>query len=190
MSSARSDKSDTIKEQLQKKTVSLEKEVDELKENLQKQISINESHRTKVSDDFEKWNKQKHFQQMSEKLRTKLKEKTDECDKLQQTCAGYRILIEKLEREKHLLEGKIKSIKSLGANTDVLRYETLEVENSKLQSDVQLLRSKLELQQHCSGGLGTVVLQEKLENQERKLAMLELSSKVFINFKKPAMCYY
>lgn len=174
--SARSDKSDkSIKEQLQKKINLLEDEIIQLKTNLANQISINESHRKKIEEDFDKWNKQKHWQQTAEKLKSKLKTKESDFEKLQQTCSGYRILIERLEREKFNLEHKLKHLKT--AN-NVNEIESLRAENMKLVAENESLCSKLEMQQHHSGGLGAAMLQEKLEAQERKIAVLELSAKV------------
>lgn len=177
--SARSDKSDkSIKEQLQKKINSLEKELEETRENLEKQAAFNETHKLKMNEDFEKWKKQKHWQQLAEKLKLKLKEKEDVNEKLQETCNGYRILIQRLEREKRSLEVRLKSYRTGNPQTLHSQIENLRSENVKLQADVEVLNSKLEISQHHSGGLGAAMLQEKLEAQERKIAMLELAAKV------------
>lgn len=184
MLSARSDRSDSSREQqLIKKASSLERDVDELKEKLEKQIAINESHRVKVDEDFDKWNKQKQWQQTAEKLKMKLKDRNEEYDKLQHTCSGYRILIERLEKEKYSLENRIKYLKNRNINASCNnQLEALELENVKLLSQVDMLTSKLDMQHHHSGGLAAAMLQEKLEAQERKIAVLELSAKV--NFLK------
>nr|XP_022901566.1 centrosomal protein of 290 kDa isoform X1 [Onthophagus taurus] len=173
-SSLSSQKSD-IKDQLYKKITSLENENLELKENLRQQFQINETHRIKVAEDFDKWNKQKQFQQTADKLKIKLKEKSEECEKLQQTSAGYRILIEKLEREKHALEMKIKNFKTTSETTN--KNELLQIENARLSAEIEAVNAKYEMAQHHSGGLGAVMLQEKLEAQERKIAILELAGK-------------
>lgn len=180
MMSARSDKSDsTIREQnLQKKVSNQEEEIEQLKNQLEKQLTINEAHRIKVGEDFDKWNKMKHFQQLADKFKGKLKAKEEECSKLQHTCSGYRVLIERLEREKHGLEARVKTLKNSCTNITVNRLEHLEMDNMKLRGEVEILTSKLEMQHHHSGGLGAVMLQEKLEAQERKIAVLELSAKV------------
>lgn len=84
-----------------------------------------------------------------------------------------------MEREKHNLEVKIKTLK--GTNSIVIdsnRMEMLDLENEKLRVEMEALMSKLQMQQHHSGGLGAAMLQEKLEAQERKIAVLELASKV------------
>lgn len=177
--SARSDRSDSSREQqLIKKSTSLEKEVEELKDKLDRQVAINETHRMKVDDDFNKWNKQKQWQQTAEKLKNKLKERNEECDKLQHTCSSYRVLIERLEKEKYSLENRIKQLKNRANNPHNNHLENLEMENVKLLSQIDLLTSKLDMQQHHSGGLAAAMLQEKLEAQERKIAILELSAKV------------
>lgn len=182
LSSARSDKSEkSIKEQLQKKITSLENELADVKDNLEKQVAINENHKVKMNENFERWKKQKHWQQMSEKLKEKLKEKEEAYEKLQQTCSGYRILIERLEREKHSLETRLKVFKSGNPLAMHSQIEILRSENIKLEATVEVLNSKLEMSQHHSGGLGAAMLQEKLESQERKIAILELAAKVIKN---------
>jgi hypothetical protein len=60
------------------------------------------------------------------------------------------------------------------------RVEALELEKNKLQVEVATLQSKLEMQQHHSGGLGAAMLQERLEAQQRRIAALELAKKVSI----------
>lgn len=182
MLSARSDKSSdssSREQQLVKKTVNLEKENEDLKEKLNKQISINEAHRVKVDEDFEKWNKQKQWQRQVEKLKNKLKARNDEFEKLQATTAGFRLLIERIEKEKRTLEHRLKIMKShnIHANANQ-QFENLALENSRLESQIELLQSKLNAQQHHSGGLAAALLQEKLEAQERKIAVLELAAKV------------
>lgn len=149
-----------------------------MKDNLDKQAAFNETHKLKMNEDFEKWKKQKHWQQLAEKLKTKLKEKEDANEKLQDTCNGYRILIQRLEREKHSLEARLKTFRITNPHTIHAQVENLRSENIKLQAEVEVLNSKLEISQHHSGGLGAAMLQEKLEAQERKIAVLELSAKV------------
>lgn len=178
-SSARTDRSDrSSKEQQQKKIATLEKELEEVKHNLDRQIAINESHKIAVAEDFEKWKKQKHWQQTADKLKAKLEEKTLELEKLNQTCSGYRILIERLEREKHNLETKVKNLKSSNIIIDGNRMEMVQLENEKLKAEIEALASKFQIQQYHAGGLGAAMLQEKLEAQERKIAVLELTSRV------------
>ncbi|KAG5876194.1 hypothetical protein JTB14_001937 [Gonioctena quinquepunctata] len=177
---ARSDRSEkSVKDQLQKKITTQENELAQLKQTLSEQMAMNETHRVQASEDFDKWKKMKHWQQTTEKLKNKLKERDAEFEKLQQTSAGYRMLIERFEREKHNLENRIKSLKCANVNVpDFKELEILRIENMKLSADVEVLNSKLEMQQHHSGGLGAAMMQEKLEGQERKIAVLEVAAKV------------
>jgi hypothetical protein len=58
------------------------------------------------------------------------------------------------------------------------QIKALELENDKLQAEVATFQSKLEMQQHHAGGLGAAMLQERLEAQQRHIAVLELAKKV------------
>ncbi|CAH2007824.1 unnamed protein product [Acanthoscelides obtectus] len=178
-STMRTDKSTRIiKEQLQKKIAMLENEAEQLKKTVAEQVSIIETHRVQAADNFDKWKKMKHWQQVAEKLKNKLKEKDVELEKLQQISAGYRVLIERLEREKHNLEQRNRSLKGNNVTLESARdAELLRVENMRLQAELEGLRSRLEMQQNHSGALGAAMMQEKLEAQERKIAILELASK-------------
>ncbi|CAH0553139.1 unnamed protein product [Brassicogethes aeneus] len=176
--SAKSDKSEkSIKDQLQRKISTLENEIIQLKENLSAQIAINETHKVKSDEDFERWKKLKYWQQTTEKLKSKLNEKDLKLTRLQQTTSGYRMLIERLEREKHNLENRIKNLKTDCNKSNDETIEMLRIENMKLLAENQSLISKLEISQHHAGGLGVSLLQEKLEGQERKIAVLEVSAK-------------
>jgi hypothetical protein len=46
--------------------------------------------------------------------------------------------------------------------------------------EVATLQSKLEMQQHHSGGLGAAMLEERLEAQQRRIAAFELAKKVSV----------
>lgn len=89
------------------------------------------------------------------------------------------MLIERLEREKHNLENRIKTLKNANTNPDSAReLEVFKIENMKLLDDLKNLNAKLEIQQHHSGALGAAMMQDKLECQERKIAILQLTAKV------------
>lgn len=93
------------------------------------------------------------------------------------------MLIERLEREKHNLENRVKALKTTNVSPDSAReLEVLKIENMKLLEDLRNINSKLEMQQHHSGALGAAMMQEKLESQERKIAILELAAKVSVHF--------
>lgn len=163
---------------MQKKVSLLENEVFKLKDDLQKQIAVNELHKSKISDNFEKWKQQKDLQQTAEKLKKELRKREESFEKLQQTCGGYRILIERLQREKHSLECEIKMLRCANPPTNNTELETLKSDRTKLQAQIEKLHSKLEVHQQHAGGLGVALMQEKLELQEKKITILELSAKV------------
>lgn len=87
-------------------------------------------------------------------------------------------IINRLEREKNVLEIRLKTARGSQVFVeDNNRIELLEHENAKLQMEIQTLNNKLEMCHRHSGGLGAAMLEEKLEAQERKIAVLELTSK-------------
>lgn len=180
--SARSDRSDKgFKENLQKKVASLDKELSECQQKLEKEISLNESRKQKTAEDFALWDKQKRWQQTAEKLKEKFNAKCEEFDKLQLNFNSAKSIINKLERDRHILEGRLKTAKTSGSTVSINRLEVLELENARLQAEIEILLGKLEMTQHHSGGLGVALLQEKLEAQERKIAILEVTAKVSKN---------
>ncbi|XP_066247747.1 centrosomal protein of 290 kDa [Euwallacea similis] len=177
--SVRTQKSDrSVKEQLQKRISSLEREVDTLNGKLTQEQFINEKHKLSAQEDFDKWKKQKYWQENSQKYKIKLQEREEELQKLQQTCIGYRMLIERLEREKNSLENRIKALKcdhkTLIPSQEIL---SLKADNEKLSYQLVALQAKMDIRQQGAGALSTAVMQDKLEVQERKIAVLELSSK-------------
>lgn len=176
---ARSDK--CVKEQLQKKIAALEQDLNEANGKLEKDAMLNSARRAKIAEDFTYWEKQKRLQQIADKTKEKLASKMEELEKMQHSYTSAKAIISRLEREKHVLEGKLKYAKSLPATLSINRVEAAEQENKLLKNEIEMLNKKLEMQQHHSGGLGAAMLQEKLEAQERKIAILELSTKVRIN---------
>lgn len=92
--SARSQKSErTVKEQLQRRISYLEREIESLNDRLLQQQLINEKHKLSANEDFEKWKKQKYWQENCQKYKRESEERKEEIQKLQQTCTGYRYVI-------------------------------------------------------------------------------------------------
>lgn len=58
------------------------------------------------------------------------------------------------------------------------KIERLKCEKLQLEAEVTALRNQLDQQERHGTGVGAALLHEKLEAQERKLAILELSSQV------------
>lgn len=62
-----------------------------------------------TAEDLGLWEKLKKWQQTAERLKEKLKDKSDECQRLQSNYEKLRALISCMEREKWFLRGKCRS---------------------------------------------------------------------------------
>ncbi|KAF7273136.1 hypothetical protein GWI33_014130 [Rhynchophorus ferrugineus] len=166
------------KGQLQNKITLLQAELDQARNELAQQQLVNERHKLNAADNFDKWKKQKYWQENCEKYKTKLQEQEEQLAKSQQTCSGYKLLIDRLEREKLTLESKLRSLKSdQSKNASFAELVSLRDENSRLNDELCNLLKRFEGVQQGAGALGAAIMQEKLEAQERKIAVLELSGK-------------
>ncbi|XP_053687102.1 centrosomal protein cep290 [Sabethes cyaneus] len=93
-------------DQLTRKVQQLETELLDTKDDLRKQVNINENRRAKNAAELDLWNKQKRWQQTAEKLKVQLKEKETELEKLKVHFNSAKSAIARLEREKAILEGR------------------------------------------------------------------------------------
>ncbi|PNF43192.1 hypothetical protein B7P43_G15673 [Cryptotermes secundus] len=162
---------------LQKKVTQLQDQLQEAKQKHDTEKSDSEARRVKSAEEVARWDERKRWQQTVEKQKQKLKEKSAEVEKLNSTLSSFRETISRLEREKIVLDNRLRAGRSGHAPASEARIKALELENSKLQVEVATLQSKLEMQQHHSGGLGAAMLQERLEAQQRHIAALELAKK-------------
>ncbi|KAL7306503.1 hypothetical protein TKK_0001202 [Trichogramma kaykai] len=92
--------------QLERKVKELEEELYEAKELLDRHFIAMQAKRAKTAEDLGLWEKLKNWQKAAERLKEKLREKTEECQKLQQNHDKLRNLIACMEREKWFLRGK------------------------------------------------------------------------------------
>ncbi|KDR21646.1 Centrosomal protein of 290 kDa [Zootermopsis nevadensis] len=162
-------------EMLQKKVKQLEDQLQETKQKQDKDRSDNEARKVKSAEEVARWDERKRWQQTVDKQKQKLKEKTTEIERLQSTVVSLKDTATRLEREKIVLDSRLRARRNSPASGT--RIEALELEKNKLQVEVATLQSKLEMQQHHSGGLGAAMLQERLEAQQRRIAALELAKK-------------
>ncbi|XP_011504729.1 PREDICTED: centrosomal protein of 290 kDa-like [Ceratosolen solmsi marchali] len=95
--------------QLERKVKELEKELSEAREMLDRHFMMQQAKRVKTAEDLGLWEKLKKWQQTAEKLKEKLKEKSDECQRLQNNYEKLRNLISCIEREKWFLKGKYRN---------------------------------------------------------------------------------
>lgn len=109
--SIKSDKRPTTarEEQLQKKVHDLENELLEVKDELRRQTNINDNKKAKNAAELGLWDKQKRYQEMSEKLKAKLTEKEIDFERMKANFQIAKNNITRLERERTLLENKMKS---------------------------------------------------------------------------------
>lgn len=96
-------------EQLQKKVNDLENELQEVKDDLRRQTNINDNKKAKNAAELGLWDKQKRFQELSEKLKAKLTEKEIDYDRMKAHFQIAKNNITRLEREKSVLENKFRS---------------------------------------------------------------------------------
>jgi len=112
------------------------------------------------------WEKQKKWQQTAEKLKGKLKEKTDEYEKLLANYEKLRSIISCMEREKwHLrsklkLESNIVSGTSSGRPISNIQYNTVE---EQLEKECRILRERVK------------ELTDRLEKESNEHLMLEIA---------------
>jgi len=64
------------------------------------------------AEEVARWDERKRWQQTAEKLKQKLKEKTAEVDNLNSTIRSLRDLTTRLEREKIVLDSRLKASRS------------------------------------------------------------------------------
>ncbi|XP_068142544.1 LOW QUALITY PROTEIN: centrosomal protein Cep290 [Drosophila tropicalis] len=94
-------------ENLQKRIQQLEQELDDARNQLQRQQHLLDAKRTRSANEVGLWEKQKRWQQQAEKCKTKLEETEVTLDKTKALLQAARNTIARLEKEKHLMESKL-----------------------------------------------------------------------------------
>ncbi|XP_046435026.1 centrosomal protein of 290 kDa [Neodiprion fabricii] len=165
--------------QLERKARGLEEELHTLKLQLEREKFTHENKKLKTAEELALWDKQKRWQQTAEKFKEKLKDKTEEYNKLQANHEKLRAVVSCMEREKWYLRSKLRCengclIGSLSArprtlnHTDIL--EDLQHECHTLRSRVRELTDRLE-----SADTSQLILQ--IEAQRRQISSLETVTK-------------
>lgn len=108
------------------------------------------------------WEKQKKWQQTAEKLKAKLKEKTDEYEKLLTNYEKLRSIVSCMEREKWHLRSKLKleSDTLSGRPFSNIQYNTVE---EQLEKECRILRERVK------------ELTDRLEKESNEHLMLEIA---------------
>ncbi|XP_055530265.1 centrosomal protein cep290 [Wyeomyia smithii] len=104
-------------DQLARKVQQLETELLDTKDDLRKQVNINENRRAKNAAELDLWNKQKRWQQTADKLKVQLKERETELEKLKVHFNSAKTAIARLEREKAILEGRSVGVRGHSAGS-------------------------------------------------------------------------
>lgn len=162
-------------DQLQRKINHLENELTNTKDELRKQMNINENRRAKNAAELGLWDKQKRWQQLAEKLKMKMNEINAENEKLKAHFGTAKNSISRLEREKHILENRIKSNR-ICQNCHGGKYtpDSYTTENTGPSPT----NDRGENDTPVSGQSDIIdALKSRIETQQRKIVSLELEGK-------------
>lgn len=171
----------TIKK-LENRLSSINKAEKPLEENLEQQEQEEIEKQVKTATELARWDESKKWQHKQDILKRKLAEADSEVSKLSKSNNSLREMINRLEREKLMLESRAKANKSSAkSHIQEIKFKELQIENSKLREELESTRHDFMMQ--GSQGLETLklrnkFLQERIEAQERKIVTLELAKKV------------
>lgn len=166
-------------EQLQRKVQELDSELLDVKDELRRQININDNKRAKNAAELGLWDKQKRYQELSEKLKVKLTEKEIDCERMKANLQIAKNNIMRLEKEKTMLENRMKSGRYLsGASGHNSFCGTC---NVAAQRDTPLTSGTSETGSSMinDGNHNEMVnvLKSRIESQQRRIISLELEGK-------------
>ncbi|XP_055606645.1 centrosomal protein cep290 [Uranotaenia lowii] len=162
-------------DQLARKVQMLETELHDTKEELRKQISINESRRAKNAAELDLWNKQKRWQQIAEKLKLQLRERELELEKLKVHFNTAKTTIVRMEREKSL---RGTSAGSSGRRLDN-KYAPTETPDSCTASEsTGSDEASTEINTFAQNSKEIIeALKNRIESQQRRIIAMELERK-------------
>ncbi|KYM95179.1 PREDICTED: centrosomal protein of 290 kDa [Cyphomyrmex costatus] len=152
--------------QLERKVATLEEELHKTKTQLNREYLAQEAKRAKTAEELSLWEKQKKWQQTAEKLKEKLKERTNEYEKLLANHEKLRSVVSCMEREKWHLKSKLKlesdtvSGISSGRPISSTLHNTVE---EQLEKECRILRERVK------------ELTDRLEKESNEHLMLEVA---------------
>ena len=140
-----------------------------------------ESKIIKNAEEVARWDERKKWQKKIEEFKARLKEADGEVSKMSKQNNNLRETISRLDREKMINEQKWKTHLRSGA----VKTSANDVKVEQLEQEVAELRSELESRQVSSANepgnetlkLRVKFLQGRVEQQERKISMLEIGKK-------------
>ncbi|XP_017893114.1 centrosomal protein of 290 kDa [Ceratina calcarata] len=160
--------------QLERKVKSLEEELEKARAQLDREYLAHEAKRLKTAEELALWEKQKKWQQMAERFKEKLKEKTDEYTKLQASHEKLRSVVSCMEREKWYLKSKLKLENTMAGSLSARPVQQNVME--ELQKECQILRERIKELSDRLENEDNEKLLLKVEEQKRRIAALEIVS--------------
>ena len=146
-----------------------------MKDDLRRQININDNKKAKNAAELGLWDKQKRYQEMSEKLKGKLTEKEIDCERLKANLQMAKNSIRRLENEKIMLDNKLKSGRYLqtvgGSSTSSAACQHCQITSKQSQTPSILSDSGSEMNSVVAS------LKSRVESQQRKIISMELDGK-------------
>lgn len=135
-------------------------------------------------EEVARWDERKKWEHKVDVLKKKLAQADEEVSKLCKSNNGLKETVRRMEREKLVLEGKVKvTSKASTSKTQVYsgKIEELEQEKHKMAKEIETLKHQ-QLMGEAQGvetlKLRNKLLHERIETQERKISALMLSKKV------------
>ena len=140
-----------------------------------------ESKIIKNAEEVARWEERKKWQKKIEEFKARLKEADGEVSKMSKQNNNLRDTISRLDREKVMMEQKWKTHLKTGA----VKSSASDVRVEQLEQEVVELRTELESKQVSAANepgnetlkLRVKFLQGRVEQQERKISMLEIGKK-------------
>ncbi|KMQ92334.1 centrosomal protein [Lasius niger] len=152
--------------QLERKVTSLEEELHKAKTQLDREYLAQEIKKAKTAEELSLWEKQKKWQQTAEKLKEKLKEKTNEYEKLLTNYEKLRSVVSCMEREKWHLRSKLKlENDSVPGNSLTRPVSTIQLNaiEKELEKECRILRERVK------------ELTDRLEKESNEHLILEIA---------------
>lgn len=171
--------STTREEQQQKRINELENQLLEVKDDLRRQININDNKKAKNAAELGLWDKQKRYQEMSEKLKGKLTEKEIDCERLKANLQMAKNNIRRLENEKIMLDNKLKSgryLQTVGGSSTSSNTACQHCHTSKHSQRTETPSIMSDSGSEMNSEL-VVALKSRIESQQRKIIAMELDGK-------------
>lgn len=167
-------------EQQQKRINELENELFEAKDELRRQTNINDNKKAKNAAELGLWDKQKRYQEMSEKLKAKLTEKEIDCERMKANLQMAKNNIKRLENEKIMLENKLKSgryLQSVGSSSMSTMsqhcHNHLKAHSTHMPDALSIMsESGYEANHELISAL-----KSRIESQQRRIVAMELDGK-------------